>query len=540
MRADSLDYAAMLEEKPNWSLPYATPDIDGVTRIGKLRVPNRVLRIVAYTALGLTLLVPVIQLQVRVMDDLADVDAWHADREAGALSKAEHRAGPPTDSTGAMNRWASHIRAFWRGKNIYAEPGAFADSPQAGQSDDPWDRGGVRHPNMPFVVILLTPFAFLPESIAALTFTVVKLLLAIAGGLAAIRFCNHRDHRMSDWVVGLAMASWILLAISDIQHANTNLFVLAFIGLHLGFYRQGKDIAAGASLAVAICIKITPLLFVVYWLAQRSWKLLIATTVAGLIFAIVVPAATLGPARYVDLTQTWLDNLIFKGVKGSWYPVHVNQSVPGTVGRYLLDGQAGGDYNYSPDDYGAWEDMPAHRPPRWIAFASLDETTVKWIIRGLQLGVLGLMAAAIGWRTLPRDDGRRGLHVAMVLATMLLVNQRTWDHHAVILLPAYLAIWYALAYGRIKRRWRVTALTLTILAGATLWLSAGELLEGLGHAFGAEDEEEFANHLLAYGPRMYTWLLTFLAAAVCCFALKGKTDPYAQTRQPVGGRQEKT
>lgn len=530
----------MQNEKPNWSLPYAAPQPEGSLAVGKLKIPHRVLRIAAYAAFAVAMLVPTIQFEVKILENQAEYDEWVARRDAGELTARQLAAGPPKSHKGAVNRWGPHVKAFWQGENIYVNSEDYvatnASRPPAERRDDM----GIRHPNMPFVVILLTPFSYLPDAVGGLLWTLIKIMLAVAGGLGAVRFCNHRDHRMGDWVVGLAVAWWVLLAISDIQHANTNLLVLGFIGLHLGLYRQGKDLSAGAALAVAICLKLTPALFVLYWLSQRSWKLLVGCAVAGIVFAVVLPAAVVGPGHYGELTQTWLDNLIFKGVGGDWYPIHVNQSIPGTLGRYLLDGQPGGDYNFNPDDFGTWENMPADTPHRWIAFASLDAATAKWIVRAIQVALLGVLAWAVGWRKLPREDGRRGLHVAMILSAMLLLNQRTWDHHAAILLPAFIAIWYALAYARVSRRVRVTALVTTLLAGFSLWLSAGEILEGLGHAFGAEDEEEFANHLLAYGPRMYTWLLTFITAAILSIALKHTDDPYAQTRQPVGARQEKT
>jgi hypothetical protein len=521
------------QDKPYWSLPYSIPDPDGAARIGRLRIPHRVPRVAAYVILLAAAIVPIVQLEVKTLQNKAEHEEWIARRDAGELTARQRQAGRPKGHKGAVARWASQVQAFWQGENIYVtieEYGRINASRPPGQRRTD---AGIRHPNMPFVVILLTPFAYMPQEIGALAWTFVKLTFALAGGLAAVRFCNDRGHRMGDWVVGLAVAWWILLCISDIQHANTNLLVLGFIGLHLGFYRRGHDLAAGASLAVAICLKMTPALFVLYWLYQRSWKLLIGCLVAGVLLAVVLPAALVGPAHYAELTQAWLDTLIFEGAGGAWYPIHVNHSLPGTVGRYLLGGQPGGDYNWAPDDVGPWENMTAATPHRWIAFASLSETTVLWIIRLLQLVLVGTMAWAIGWRKLPRDDGRRGLHVAMILPAMMLLNQRTWDHHAVVLLPAFLGIWYALAYGRLSPRVRVTALVLTILAGLSLWLSTGELLEGIGKLLGAEDEKTFANHIDAYGPRMYTWLLTFAAATILCIALRKVDEPYAEHRQHV-------
>jgi len=385
---------------------------------------------------------------------------------------------------------------------------------------------------MPFTVILLTPFAFLPAWACGGLFTLCKVLAVAAAGLAAVRVCNHKNLRMPDWVVALGAAWWATLMISDIQHGNTNGFVLAAIVLHLWLYRRGRDLASGAALALAICIKMTPALFVLYWLYQRNWKLLAGCVVAGVIFAVIVPAALLGPGHYTDLTQTWMDNLIFKGLGGSWYPIHVNQSAPAVLGRYLLGDQPGGNIQWNPDD----NPYDLQTKFQWIAFASLNPQTVRWIIKALQVAIVAVMAWAIGWRKLPRDDGRRGLHYAMVICAILLLNQRTWAHHAATILPATLAVWYAIAFGRFGSRARAAVLAIVIFAGVVLWGTMGDLTVFYGRVAGMKKHqaEDFANQLLAYGPDFYYFLLIFGAAAILALKMKKSDLPYATARQKLG------
>jgi alpha-1,2-mannosyltransferase len=302
--------------------------------------------------------------------------------------------------------------------------------------------------------------------------------------------------------------------------------------LHAWLYRRGRDVWAGASLALAVCFKLTPGLFVLYWLYQRNWKLLAGAAGAGLIFGVVLPATLLGPDRAFELTSTWTQNMILPAVqKGEPYPEHINQSLSGVVSRYLLDGQPGGDIYWGPDS-NVYADQVQHG---WIGFASLEPETVRMILRIAQLLFLGTWAWAVGWKKRPRDDARRGLHYAMILTAMLLLNQRTWDHHAAPILLGVIAIWYAISFGRFPRRARKLALTLTLLAGACLWLSAGELLVIYGRIGGLSkhDAEAWSEVAAAYGPRMYCFLLLFISAAVLSISMKRSDPPYSNHRQTL-------
>ncbi len=492
-------------------LPYSTP----LSPDPKKRRQVKLLRILAYAALAAVLLIPTIQLQYKILRNQKRMARYQDRLAAGTLTDAQRAGGPPKEHKGAINRWRSQIRALWAGENIYVTEKQYVAENAARQADRKRTDLGIRHPNAPCTVVLLSPFAYLPVSISGLAFTLLKVVVLVLAGLAAVRVVNHETLRMPDWVVALGVVWWMGLAISDIQHANTNSFVLGAIVLHLWFYRRGNDLRAGAALALAIVLKMTPALFVLYWAYQRNWRLLLGCLIGGVLLAVVLPAGLLGPDSYAELTQTWLDNLIFQGLGGAWYPIHVNQSLPAVIGRYLLAGRAGGDLNWNPDDY-PYEAVPTVSRHAWIALCSLPEPIVRRIIQAVQAGVVLLMAWGIGWRKRPRDDGRRGLHYAMVLAAMLLLNQRTWDHHAAILFPAFLAVWYAVAFGRMVRPVRITALTMLLLAGALLWGAAGDLAPFLARWAGQSKEQakNLANLLQAYGPKGAAFLLTFLVAVM--------------------------
>ncbi len=534
--------------KTNWELPYLSPLPDEPAARRKMRVA----RIAVYALFIGGLVATVIQFQSLTMRNIRKSRQYARENPEASAGRVDMEAS----AKGALPRWRAAIRQFWSGRNIYAKALPEADPEKTLTSDgEPkvW-----LHPNMPLIVILLSPMAYLSVPAMAIVWNMLKLAVIVASLLVAVRIANHNGKRMPDWVVALGVAWSILFVIGDIQHANTNVFVLGAIALHLWLYRRGNDLSAGAALALAICLKMTPALFLLYWLYQRNFRLLCGAAF-GLIAAMVVPLIAMGvafgPEHFFLLTGTWLENLIMPGlVKGSWYPIHINQSIPGVLSRYLLGGDNGNIF-WNPDDNPA----SSQRNFGYIHVAVLSTQAVKMIVRLCQLAVVGLAAWAIGWRKLTRDDGRRSLHYALVLLAILLLNQRTWDHHAAMLLISGVAIWYAIAYGRFSRRVRGWAIVLMVAAGPMIWMSgkdtfmlAGRIMGQYNLRVGPEEtftvwgrqvtlgEDKSARlpeiwHDLseAYGVTFLSFVLMFAACVVLLVAIRKQSQPYADRRQKL-------
>lgn len=492
--------------------------------------PRRARLALALRVAGVVLLVTwavgaVVQFQVTLADKMQAAAEYDRLAAAAQLRPGQRR---PEETKGALLRWLPAIDSFWAGQNIYVKPpppGAIRSGERAA------DRPRFKlHPNSPPVVILMTPLLLLPKWWAALTFNLLKLGVLSLTVVAAARLACHNRTRISDWVVGLGALMGLRFIVGDIQHANTNVFALGAVVLHLWLFRRGRDFWAGGALALAVVIKLTPALFAAYWIYQRNGRLLAGFLIGLLVLAAVLPAATLGPQRAWQYTATWADSLLVPGaVESAWFPTLVNQSLPGVAARYFLTGRDGNIY-WDPDD-----DMyDVHTEQRgWITLAALPESSARAIVRAGQILIVVLGAWAIGWRYLARDDGRRALHYAVILAAMMLLNQRTWDHHAAVLLPAYVAVWQALGYGRISRRARWVGMAMMIPAFALLLAKSTEPFElaadlmGYSRAVG----DHWADIFTAYGPTFLHFVLLFASAVLLTRALRQGDDPYAPQRQ---------
>ena len=221
---------------PKWALPYETPI---PANPAKRRLVT-VLRIAVYALFFATMIIPIVQLESTVLRNQRKARQYDTRLQENRLTEKDIRKGRPKATKGAVNRWRTAVHEFWDGKNIYLsqEQNAGLTATAETSSDADEDEAGsvALHPNMPFVVILLTPFLYLPMWAGGLLFTIVKVLVVLVAILAAVRVIDHRELRMPDWIVGLGVVWWLTGMTGDIQHANTNGFVLGAIVFHLWFY----------------------------------------------------------------------------------------------------------------------------------------------------------------------------------------------------------------------------------------------------------------------------------------------------------------
>lgn len=457
-------------------------------------------RVAVCVAIVAALFAPAIQLQMR------NIKNYNSD------TKKKYQ--------GALGRWTVAAKNMWEGENIYhlKRPAKRVVTTR---------KCVTLHPNMPFTVILLSSFVYLPWWLATATFTFVKIIVVLCSFFMISSICSHKGKKIPDWVVALGIAWALVLIVSDIQHGNTNCLSLGAIVFHLWLYRKGRDMAAGLALALAICLKMTPALFILYWLYQRNWKLLTGCFAGGAMMVVAIPSVLLGYGYAMELTGTWFDNLVLKNAGGSWHPIHTNQSIVGTMSRYFIADEKAGNIFWDPES--------GLTGSHWITIVNLGPGITRGIIVGCQLAVVAAIAWAVGIRKLARDDGRRGLHYGMVVIGMMLLNQRTWDHHAAVILPACVAVWYAIAYGEISLRARRVLFGLLMSMGMLLWLSSGELLKKYAGMLGYEDEDFGADVLLAYGPRFWCFVIIFAVTVALCVLMRRQESPYADTRQTLSG-----
>ena len=367
------------------------------------------------------------------------------------------RKDGPTQS--AILRWARQFEEMQDGENIHAK---------------------YNYPNPPILPQLLTPIFKLIEvspAAGALTWFALKLGMAVVSLVWAFRLVETPGRPFPEWARMVAVAAAINPVIGDLKHGNVNLFILFLVMATLYAFSRGRDFLSGLLLALAIACKVTPGLFVVYFLWKRAWRALVGTAVGLVLFFLVVPSAVFtvqkgsaveGCKQNWSALTAWVDGMIVPYVvHGEVTSERENQSLPGVLTRLLS----------REPSFSKWIDN-ADTPLAYHNVADLDRTTIKRIVQGCQ--ALFLLAMVLLCRSPVRADGasptevRRGWRPAaeysLILVGMLLFSERTWKHHCVTLVLPFAVLSYGAFAAGFSRRVRLVARVTLFTAAASVLL----------------------------------------------------------------------
>lgn len=354
------------------------------------------------------------------------------------------------DDRSALVRWHHQISELRFGTNI-------------------WEK--YYFPNPPMFPITLLPLTHLKAVDAAMVWFALKATLAAVCLLACMQMSLPRGAKFPWWAQGAVVLLSLRPIMGDLHHANNNLIILSLIVATLAAWRRGYDVLAGLFLALAITYKVTPGLFVLYFLYKRSWRTVVATLLGIGIFMLILPSLVLGPQFNGQCLAAWYRRILSPYVEnGEGSPQEVNQSMVGLVMRLLMEGKHVGEHGY----------LVQLR----LNLVNWSPRVVGLIVKGLSFGLLGLLAFFCRTRTDRRDDPRLMGEFALVVLTMLFASERTWKHHFVtVVLPyAFLVVRVAvLPSSPTRRAWITFALVLSAFLMACTSNDFGHLFGKNGH-----------------------------------------------------------
>jgi alpha-1,2-mannosyltransferase len=291
------------------------------------------------------------------------------------------------------------------------------------------------YPNPPIMALILRPLTRLSPLACSLCWFYLKLGMTAFAVYWVFRLVEDPKRPFPAWAKALTILLSLRPILGDLSHGNVNLFILFLVVGGLYAFHRGRDFLAGLTLALAIACKITPALFIPYFLWKRAWKTL-AGCLAGLVlFLVVVPGCFLGSARNLQLLNSWTGQMVTPFVlNGTVTSEHPNQSLPGLVFRLATDSPSFLDGKGEPQRY----DNLAALSPKWAT----------WIIKGC----MAFFAALIMWSCRTPITLRQGWRLpaefSLVILGMLLFSERTWKHHCVTLLLPFAVLPYYLAVCR--------------------------------------------------------------------------------------------
>jgi alpha-1,2-mannosyltransferase len=347
-------------------------------------------------------------------------------------------------------------------------------------------------PNPPIMPLTLYPIMRLPPVEGAMVWFTLKASLAALSILMCLRMVRLGEKPVPSWVQGMIVILSLRPIMSDLCHGNNNLIILFLVTATLYAWRKGYDVLAGLILAYAIAFKVTPGLFLIYFLYKRSWRTVGATAVGMVLFLLIVPSIYLGPEfNWVCLCSWWKRILSPYVVMDSGSKQEINQSMIGVMTRLLTEPKIG---------------MERYLQRYEVNFVEWNPKLVVQGLKVVSVAMVGLLAWLCRTKYERRDDPRLLGEFALVVMVMLFVSERSWKHHYVTLLLPYTYLSYRVGVAGLSKtsRWILGgALIVSAIFMATTSSEIGGLFaHGQGH--------ELAQ---AYGMFLWSGVVLFIATA---------------------------
>jgi alpha-1,2-mannosyltransferase len=345
------------------------------------------------------------------------------------------------------------------------------------------------YPNPPIMALLLRPLAGLPRLVGCLAWFYLKVGMVFLVLHWVLRMVEDPARPFPVWARAIATIVSIRPIMGDLTHGNINIFLLFLVVAALFAFRHRRDFLAGLLLGLAIACKVTPALFLPYFVWKRAWTTLAGCAAGLVLFLWLIPGAILGFDYNASLLTQWTRQMVVPFVvHGEVTTEHQNQSLPGLVHRLFTEEPS----------FTVWTE-DGYVPVAHHNILNLDREILRW---GMKLCLL-LFAAVVVWscRTPirvaspaanPRFDQRLAVEYSLILLGMLLFSERTWKHHCVTLVLPFAVLVYHLAVVPLSRkRWRyllaslIGAIALIMTTSSGILGPAADAAAELAEVYGA-------------------------------------------------------
>lgn len=330
---------------------------------------------------------------------------------------------------------------------------------------------GLDVPYPPFWALAHAPMARLPIEVSQpLVYPIGLASLALL--VVLLSRWSRVEGRINDLTLFFVWAATLFASvrflIRDFDECGPNIFLLTLSWLGIWLWTKHRDKLAGVPLGLAIALKCTAGLFLLYFAWKRQWRFALCTIVATAAFTLS-PIAVLGPSSYYRHMHIWTTTLVngattespLMGVLGE--DPMINKSLKSGLARYLM---------HVPEGHLGRSEHPAY-----IDILELSPRSASLVI----LGVTLLLVAGAAWisraRVEHREDATILWECAVASILMLLLSPITWGQHCVATIPALFLILRRAASGTRLAAWSWAALALyfSLVFIVNRWMFSREL-----------------------------------------------------------------
>ncbi len=339
--------------------------------------------------------------------------------------------------------------------------------------------GGADIPYLPFWAMAYAPLSFLPVRVAeALVYPIA--IVALVAVLVILHSLTRGDlplaRRRVFWLAVLAIGLSSRYVLRDLSEAGPNTLPMALTWTALWAWANGRPGLGGVLLGAAIALKLTAVLFLIYFALRREFRFAAATVIAAAAFTLA-PALWQGPALYGRHVAAWA-SAVWAGATSPDPRVGIlgletigNVSLRPSLARYLMHLPEG-----------------LNGQGRFVHPWNVDVLTLSPEVAAPLIVFITLaLVAGVAW-SLRR--GRARLHAvvawdaAAIAILALLLSPITWRQHLVAILPAcYLIARAGLAGERVPPIASAAVATLVVVSLLFSRGVMGDTASSLVHAY---------------------------------------------------------
>ncbi len=285
-------------------------------------------------------------------------------------------------------------------------------------------------PMPPFTFVLLAPFSWMSFPAAQFAWVLCKPLMLAIIFYAVLAMVRRAGGKISAVPMALILLTWLWPVVGDMQEGQMNLLMLTPLAAGLFMVQREEawsDWLGGLLIGMAVAIKVTPLIFLIYLLWRRRWIPAIAM-LGGIVFWLFVPLALcFGPRQAMLWNQQYFHAMIAPYLVKGAVAVTSGESLPSFLIRLLAHRSAFVTYHHGV------------AKKYYVNVLNLSVPMAQRIVRIilLTIGIAGLV-----WmrRGLPTFKSRRYIfEIGAVAAFMLWAEAWGWVPHYVILIFTLMA-----------------------------------------------------------------------------------------------------
>lgn len=324
----------------------------------------------------------------------------------------------------------------------------------------------------PIAAVIFAPISMLPYWMASLLFSVGTLACLYVVLRIVVKDLSDLQGRDISWLAfgAFAIMMWLGPVVETISYGQVNVFLMTLVVVDIVVGR-GKW-WQGSLIGLAMAIKLTPAVFLAYFLIRRDWRALVVSIASAAVYTGLGFLFT-----WSDSVTYWTDTVVDPGRIGGLAYVS-NQSINGFLTRLGLG----------------------------------DATSIVWFTVCAVIGIASLFLMARLFRF-----GHSAAAMMVMAFYSLLASPVSWSHHWVWVAPAIvlLVIWAE----RVGSRW----LWGVAIAGGAIFFS--RLVWFMPQEDGRELAWSWWQHIL--GNAQTLWGIAFL---IMLAVFASRATPHALTR----------